>query len=154
MRYLVVPRTLSFLFYGDHVLVLKRSPRARLFPGKANGVGGHIEHDEDVVTAARREVLEETGLHVPDLWLAGVLHVDGSLGQAAPLPDGYLPGVMVFIFTGQAPSRAVTPSEEGELSWVPLDAVSHLDWVDGDPGLLLQALEAYRLRRPFFAYRS
>jgi 8-oxo-dGTP diphosphatase len=153
MRHLVVPRTLSFLFHGDEVLVLKRSPHARLFPGKVNGVGGHVERNEDVVAAAHREIHEETGLQIPDLWLAGILHVDGVLGQADPLPGGYHPGVMVFIFTGQAPTRNVIPSDEGELLWVPLTAVSSLDWVDGDPGLLLQALDSHRLGRPFFTHK-
>ena len=153
MRHLVVPRTLSFLFHGDEVLVLKRSPHARLFPGKVNGVGGHVERNEDVVAAAHREIHEETGLQITDLWLAGILHVDGVLGQADPLPGGYRPGVMVFIFTGQAPTRNVIPSDEGELLWVPLTAVSSLDWVDGDPGLLLQALDSHRLGRPFFTHK-
>ncbi len=154
MRHLVVPRTLCFVFHGDDVLVLKRALHKRLFPGKVNGVGGHVEHGEDVAAAARREILEETGLHVPDLWLAGVLHVDGGFGQTDPLLEGYLPGVMVFIFTGQAPTREVIASEEGELAWVPLEAVGDLNWVDGDPGLLLQALESHRLGRPFFAYKA
>jgi 8-oxo-dGTP diphosphatase len=112
-----------------------------------------VERDEDVVAAARREIQEETGLQVPDLRLAGILHIDGALGQADPLPGGYHPGVMVFIFTGQAPTRHVVPSDEGELLWVPLAAVSNLDWVDGDPGLLLQALDSHRIGRPFFAYK-
>ena len=63
---------------------------------------------------------------------------------------GVLPGVMLFVFTAQATGRDVRRSEEGELVWVPLTAVHDLDWVDGDPRLLLQALEARDGGHPFF----
>lgn len=153
-RHLVVPRTLCFVLNGDNVLLIKRSMHKRLFPGKVNGVGGHVEHGEDVAASAAREIEEETGLAVDDLWLAGVVHVDGNLGQADPLPGGAMPGVMVFVFTAQAGRREVRHSDEGELAWVPLAAVDELDWVDGDPRLLLQALAARSSGRPFFATMS
>ena len=148
-RHVVVPRTLCFVLYNGDVLVIKRSPHKRIFPGKINGVGGHVEQGEDVAASAAREIFEETGLAVTDLWLAGVVHVDSRLGQAEPLPDGGLPGVMVFVFTADAPSQDVQASDEGELMWVPLADVDGLDWVDGDPGLLRRALEARATNRPF-----
>lgn len=152
--YLVVPRTLCFIFNGQDVLVLKRAPSKRLFPGKVNGVGGHVEAGEDIALSALREIEEETGLVVDDLWLAGVVHVDPALGQTVPLPSGAAPGVVVFVFTAQATQRAFRPSEEGELLWVPLDQVDSLDWVDGDARVLRQALAAQAANRPFFMLRT
>jgi 8-oxo-dGTP diphosphatase len=152
MRYPTVPRTLCFVLHGDDVLLIQRARHKRLFPGKVNGVGGHVEAGEDVAASAAREIFEETGLEVNDLWLAGVVHVDGRLGQADALPDGSMPGVMVFVYTAQARSRDVRASEEGELIWAPLAQVHGLDWVDGDPRLLLAALEAQRAGRPFSLY--
>jgi 8-oxo-dGTP diphosphatase len=55
-RYTVYPRTLTFLLQGGDVLLIQRSPNARLFPGLFNGVGGHVERGENVLSAARREV--------------------------------------------------------------------------------------------------
>ena len=152
MRYLTVPRTLCFVLHGEDVLLIQRARHKRLFPGKVNGVGGHVEAGEDVAASAAREIFEETGLEVSDLWLAGVVHVDGRLGQADALPDGSMPGVMVLVFTAQARSRDARASEEGELLWVPLAEVYGLDWVDGNPKLLLAALEARRTGRPFSLY--
>lgn len=152
MRYLTVPRTLCFLLHGDDVLLIQRARHKRLFPGKVNGVGGHVEPGEDVAASAAREIYEESGLAVDDLWLAGVVHVDGRLGQADALPDGVMPGVMLFVFTAQARSRDARASEEGELIWTSLSQVHGLDWVDGDPRLLLAALEARRTGRPFSLY--
>lgn len=152
MRHLTVPRTLCFVLHGDDVLLIQRARHKRLFPGKVNGVGGHVEAGEDVVASAAREIFEETGLQVSNLWLAGVVHVDGSLGQTDALADGTMPGVLVLVFTAQADSRAVRASEEGELIWVPLSQVQGLDWVDGDPKLLLAALAARRQQQPFSLY--
>ena len=150
-RYLVVPRTLCFVLHEEEVLLIKRSPHRRLFPGKVNGLGGHVEQGEDVVLSAQRELVEEAGLEVTDLWLAGVVHVDGRLGQASPLAGNIQPGVLIFVFTAQADSRVVRASEEGDLIWVALSDVEELDWVDGDPVLLLQALAARASGRPFSA---
>ena len=77
IRHVVVPRTLCFVLYNGDVLVIKRSLHKRIFPGKINGVGGHVDQGEDVAASAAREILEETGLAVTNLWLAGVFHVDG-----------------------------------------------------------------------------
>lgn len=152
MRHLTVPRTLCFVLHGDDVLLIQRARHKRLFPGKVNGVGGHVEMGEDVAASAAREIHEETGLAVDDLWLAGVVHVDGSLGQTDALADGTMPGVMILVFTAQARSRDARASDEGDLLWIPLSQVHGLDWVDGDPKLLLAALEARRIGRPFSLY--
>jgi 8-oxo-dGTP diphosphatase len=114
-RYTVTARTLIFLLNGSDVLLIQRSPEARLFPGLCNGVGGHLEPGEDVLASARREVREETGLDVGGLSLRCVLHT-----AEAP-PGEHQPGVLVFIFVGRTEQREVTSSPEGELRWVALD---------------------------------
>lgn len=107
-RYCAVPRVLVFLTRGDRILLLQGGPR-KWFAGRFNGIGGHVEPGEDVLSAARRETLEETGLPVSDFDLGAIIHVQ----------SGAPPGVMVFVFTAQAPSGAVIESDEGTLSWVP-----------------------------------
>jgi len=49
-RWLVIPRTLCFVTHGDDVLLLKRAGHKRVYPGLYNGVGGHLERDEDPLT--------------------------------------------------------------------------------------------------------
>jgi 8-oxo-dGTP diphosphatase len=89
-RYMLIPRVLIFVTRGTRVLLLKGAPTKRLWADKYNGVGGHVEQGEDVLSAARRELLEETGLAV-DLRLCGTLVVD----------TGKNPGIGMYIFTGE-----------------------------------------------------
>ncbi len=141
-RYAVYPRTLTFLLDGDDVLLIQRSPGARLFPGVYNGVGGHVERGEDVLSSARREVREETGLDVPELALRCLLHVDEGAGR---------PGVLVFVFVGQAGRRDVTASSEGTLHWVPLARLHELNLLPDLPPLLARLLSLPPGAAPLFA---
>jgi 8-oxo-dGTP diphosphatase len=150
-RYQVIPRTLCFITHGAEVLLLRGGPHKRLWAGLYNGVGGHVERGEDVFSAARREIAEETGLAVRDLRLAGVVHAD------AGDPDV---GILFFVFTATAADRSVKPSEEGALEWVP--ATQPAGWpvvpaglmVEDLPILLPKALAVGPADPPFFAHYS
>ncbi|HEY89276.1 MAG TPA: NUDIX domain-containing protein [Thermoflexia bacterium] len=107
-RYTVIPRTLVFLTRGTEVLLLRGAPDKRLWAGKYNGLGGHIELGEEPRRAARREVQEEAGLDVAELTLRAVIQVT--------LPEP--PGVMLFVFVGAAPVAQPRSSPEGTPVWV------------------------------------
>ena len=141
-RYTVYARTLTFLLDGDEVLLIRRPPNAKIFPGLYNGVGGHIERGEDVLSAACREVREETGLDVPNLTLHCLLHVDEGSDR---------PGVMVFIFVGHTQERDVTDTREGTLHWTPLARISKLNLLPDLPPLLTRILARPYGAAPFFA---
>ena len=141
-RYTVIPRVACFLRRGGEVLLLRGAPDKRLWAGLYNGVGGHVERDEDLLTAAWREVREETGLEVPDLRLGGVVHVTLTQG----------PGVLLFLFTAEAPAQEPRPSAEGALQWVRAEEVSRLPIVEDLPVLLPRLLEAGPGAPPFFAH--
>lgn len=142
-RWLTIPRTLCFVTHGDDVLLLKRGMHRRVYPGRYNGLGGHIERDEDPLTGAIREIQEETGLDVAHVRLRGLLHVDA--GEAT--------GILVFVFTAEALSRAFRDTDEGTLEWVPRDAVDALPLVEDLPTLLPLVFESADAP-PFFAHTS
>ena len=100
-RYQVIPRTLCFVTHGDEVLLLLGGPKKRLWAGRYNGLGGHVEPGEDIYASACREVREEAGLDVQDLRLRGVVHADAGDPVA---------GILFFVFTADADDKHVLPS--------------------------------------------
>ena len=143
-RYRVTPRTLCFVTHGDEVLLLRGAPDKRIWPGKYNGVGGHVEASEDVYNAARREIGEETGLAVHDLRLRGVINIPVDADDNA--------GIVVFVFTATAATKDTHPSDEGALEWIGRDRVSELDLAEDLPILLPRVLAMGADEPPFFAH--
>ncbi len=139
-RYAAIPRVLVFVFNGGDVLLLKGAPNKRIWANRYNGLGGHVEACEDVYTAARREVHEESGLQVTDLRLRGVISID--IGRPT--------GIMLFVFTAQSVDRETRPSHEGTLEWVP---VQHLprDRLVRDIPILLERIATLKDGETFFA---
>ena len=147
-RYVLVPRTLIFLIRDECVLLLKGSPEKRLWAGLYNGIGGHVERGEDVLSAAYRELSEETGMEVNDLWLCGLITID----------SGEDVGVGIFILRGDISavsaefSDQLPPSSEGTLEWVQVNQLGSLPLVEDLQVLLPRVLGAQRGEPPFSAH--
>jgi 8-oxo-dGTP diphosphatase len=121
-RYTLIPRVLIFVTRAGSFLLLKGASTKRLWPDRYNGIGGHVELCEDILSAARRELFEETGLQA-NLWLCGTVVVD----------TGGNPGIGIFIFTGECPDGQPRPSVEGTLEWFSCKELDHIPVVEDVP---------------------
>jgi 8-oxo-dGTP diphosphatase len=144
-RWLTIPRTLSFVLNGDDILMMKRAPHRRVFPNQYNGLGGHIERDEDPLTGAIREIKEESGLDVYSVRLRTIHNIDA----------GDDTGIILFVYTAVADSRELTQdTNEGTLEWIPKSKILEIDLVEDLPYLIPKILDMDDNQAPIHAHVS
>jgi 8-oxo-dGTP diphosphatase len=144
-RWMTIPRTLAFIRNGDDILLMKRAANKRIFPNLYNGLGGHIERDEDPLTGAKREILEESGLSVQNLRMRAIYNIDA--GQET--------GILLFVYLGESDSREITvETEEGRLEWIPIVKLHDYDLVEDLPLILPRILEMEKTTPPYSVHVS
>lgn len=129
--------TLCYVEKDDHYLMLHRNKKENdVHQGKWVGLGGKFEPGESPEECVVREVLEESGLHIKNPQLRGILTFPGSFKKE----DGY-----VFVFTAREFTGELIACPEGELAWVkkrsikdlPMHEADHvfIDWMNQHPGI-------------------
>jgi len=119
---LVVEATVCHVIKGRRLL-LKKATRG-VSKGKWNGPGGKIESGETSEGNAVREVFEETGLKVRNLFYHGQLlfYMNGKKTL----------GIRVQLFSTKDFSGTPKSSEEGEVRWFPIERIPLDEMWDDD----------------------
>ena len=108
-----VPLTIFTVIMNNHgeVLLMRRA-NTGFGDGQYSLPGGHVEKHERIADAAKREVLEETSIHLADVRIQGVIHSD--------VDREYLHFVAVAThqdWTGEA--RNMEPDQCDHIAWYP-----------------------------------
>ena len=119
-RYQVVPRTLILIVKDNMVLLQKGSETKKIWAGYYNGLGGHIEKGEDLLSAAKRELKEEASVECKNLHLCGTIAIDVEENN----------GILLFVMSGTEVSGEVTSSDEGSLHWIRIDKLNEINVVE------------------------
>jgi 8-oxo-dGTP diphosphatase len=119
-RYHVVPRTILFVFNGKNVLLQKGALDKKINAGLWNGLGGHVERNEDILTAAKRELHEEAGIICVSPIFCGTILIDVNQTE----------GIILFVFGCNVGKTDFYDSPEGKLNWFETDQLPKIDIVD------------------------
>jgi 8-oxo-dGTP diphosphatase len=119
-RYKVIVRSLIFIVCQDEVLLIKGAPTKKIWPNLFNGIGGHVEKGEDILSSARRELFEETGIRCDSLENKGSIMIDLAEND----------GILIMIFTGSVKSKEIESTNEGDLYWIPVTQVQNYPLVE------------------------
>lgn len=143
-RYHVVPRSLILVFSGNRVLLQKGSKQKKIWANLYNGFGGHVERGEDVLSSARREFSEETGLSCTDLHLRGTVMIDVNDDE----------GILMFVFSGELVEGNICASEEGIPEWIEVTRIGELPVVEDIPILMdkLKKMAGNKLFHGHYSY--
>jgi len=104
----------------------EKSDRAGLY----NGIGGHVE-GEDILVSAVRETWEEAGVRLESVRLAGVVHVDGYAGKQ----------ILNFVVVGSTSDSPKSECDEGTLEWVKISRLPEIHTFADVKPLLERSLE-------------
>lgn len=143
-RYKIIPRSLTFLRHEDEILLIRHLGADHPWIGKFNGIGGHIEVGEDPLSAAKREVHEESGLEPIQIRLCGVIHI--NIGENH--------GIGLYVFMGNVENKGTSSSSEGEVIWVPFSKINTLPVLEDVPSIIEECMKCYNSSAVFsWAYR-
>lgn len=89
-------------------------------------LGGHVEDDADMLSAALREAVEESGLSQVTPLSDRIFDVDVHAIPANPKEPAHFHYDIRFLFTADRTAPLIVSSESKDVAWVALEKISEL----------------------------
>ncbi len=124
----------SVLIRDDKVLLVKRLPRRKVYPGLWDLPGGHIEGDESAEEALRREAREELGVEIQEYRELGTV--------LDPVEPADIDVFAISKWRGEPMNAA--PDEHSEIGWFTADKLPESAALDCYRKEVLEAMAAAR----------
>lgn len=105
-----------FVKRGDKLLMMRRFSEKSFLPDYVHPIGGKVELNEDPLSAAKRELLEEAQIQVQNIKLKAIVTEIKSKKD-----DLYKTNWQVFHFVGEYNQGKIGETDEGELLWFTKD---------------------------------
>jgi len=123
---MTIKATLVYIERNNQILMIHRNKREKdLHLGKYNGLGGKLDPNETLEDCAKREVLEESGLVLLNLFKKGEI--------LFPKFDKFGNDWEVHIYySNEFSGDLIAENPEGTLVWIPKDKLLELNLWEGD----------------------
>ncbi len=126
----IVQCVVGALISDGKVLLVKRSPQLRFYPGVWDLFGGHLEGEESPEDALRREALEELQVEIESFQLLGAIH--------DPVEPAEIMIFAVSKWKGEPINAA--PDEHTQIGWFHADGLPASAGLDAYRDLVVQAI--------------
>ena len=118
------------LLSDGKVLLVKRSPQRQFYPNVWDLFGGHVEEEESLEDALRREALEELQVEIESPRLLGTVH--------DPVEPADIMVFAVLSWKGEPINAA--PDEHSQIGWFAADELPASAALDAYRELILRAM--------------
>ena len=119
---------------GHLVLLGKRSPNRKLYPGLWESGGGQVYLGETFESAIKRQFKEEFGIEIEIRNIIGCYSI--------PLENGVIPGVVFYCQPSNGHLLHADEREFTEVKWVCIDDLAKINII---PGTKLDILKAIKM---------
>jgi len=115
-----IPAVECLITHKNNILLMKRSEKSKKFPGYWAAPGGHVDEHEDFLTAAIREVREETGIDVSgrEIKLKTV-----AIGKHMDRKEIYM---VLYFLVNLKNYHKPHSSKEGKAEWIPINSLKNM----------------------------
>lgn len=115
-------------FYGNKVLMVKRTPSRKLYPNLWECGGGQVEMGENFTEAVKRQLKQELGVFIEPIKVLVTYEILTPGLEQKKIPGIIFVCKLVGFVNGKGPKIS---KEHSEWRWQPIDKLDELELIPG-----------------------